>query len=693
MKIKAIAIKNYGPIKSFTLTPGNFELIFGLNESGKTAIVEALTYILFKKSSVGLRYGKPKNISIEIEDDGEFYTLPAKKLNIELPQSDIANLLYVQASESSIYGPKGEASFWDGIKTMLSKIGKGVPFTKLDGDIFEAVGLQPKRVEWKREKQNLIQSEERRRDELGMYLKKIDEIEKKEIELAHLVEKRASRKKELKEIENYKNYKRYQELLNMHNTYLEQKTSLQEYQRYKYEYLTEWQELEAKKKSRSSNEKKLIEVKEEINALEKEIGELKKREEIIEIEGFKSCIAKAQQEVRETPIFYPIIGLAAATIILIVSLFNKIPLLPASVIFVISLVIFITFLLRKKVAKKILTERNRLLTKAKKIFPEISNLAELADKIETTQEMKIRKETLIDEKQKLVAHLSSEGTIASINKAISELRNKTGLAELSDLGEKIKRKRALDEELSKSSGKILGMLHEKDEKKWERLIKGMKTECPEKEPDIALERDKKSELEKIQERIDELTREIKVFKEVQQTRFNITDDRSAFIEYDQLDKRLKNYALERKAALAARDILIKMSSEMDEFIQQIIKGEESLSAYFTLITDRYKEVEVKDKNFVVTDKADKKFKIEALSSGAQDQLLLCFRLAALKRMYSKGTFLILDDAFIFADWNRRKKLAQLLKKFIDEGNQVIYLTSDDHTRDLFKEFGARVTTI
>lgn len=694
MKIRKINIKDYGPLRNFTVTLDTFDVIFGLNESGKTAIVEVLSYVLFKRISSGLRYGKPENISIEIEENERHYTLPAKKLEIELPSLDIANLLYVQASESSVFGSKEEGRFWDGIKAMLSKIGEGVIFTKLDSKIFDTIGLTPKRVDWKEDKQRLIHNEEERKNELEKYLKGIDKAEKEKLELSHLLEKNLSLKKELKRIENYKNYKNYKELMDLYNAYREKKIHLQEYERYKYDYLTKWQELETKKTARASDEKKLTEVKEETEHLEKEIAELKKKEEIIEIEDFQSCIANVREEVKEPKMIYPLLILLAATIVFILSfIIPSIPVLPSSAIFIIGLVLLIFFMYKRRVVRKTLIRKNEWLTKAKKLFPDISSVSDLADKIKTMHEMKIKKEISLGEKRKFKTHLSSKETIVKIDKEIAMLRNKTGLAELSDLKEKIDKKREFDTELSKISGKISGMLFEKDDRKWERMIKSRKTTRPDKEPDLIQETDVEDEIKNKQERIDELKTKIKVHEDSLREKFNITDERTAFIEYGQLQRRLKEYDLEKRAALQAREILRSMSSELDEFIHDILRGEESLSKYFKLVTNRYDEVEVKNKDFVAKEKSGKEFKIENLSSGAQDQLLFCFRIAALKKIYPRGSFLILDDAFIFADWDRRKKLGRLLKKFTDDGNQVLYLTSDDHTRDLFKELGARITTI
>jgi len=276
---------------------------------------------------------------------------------------------------------------------------------------------------------------------------------------------------------------------------------------------------------------------------------------------------------------------------------------------------------------------------------------------------------------------------------ISGLRNKTGLAEIDDLKKKLEEKREIEDRLNEKYGKICGILSEKDDKKWDRMISKMRVRSQEAEPDLSSENEISDALRKITEKINTIGQNIEVFNRTLKASFNITDYRIAFIEYDNIRKELRGYELEKKAAMTARTILKEMSSELDEYIHNIIKGNQSLTEYFEIVTDTYVEVRVKNKNFMVVNKKGDIFSINDLSSGTQDQLLLCFRIAALKRLYPDGCFLLLDDAFIFADWPRRNKLVELLKKFAEQGHQVIYLTSDDHTRDLFKKYGAHIRTL
>ncbi len=692
MKIKRIEIPNYGPIEDFTLTPKEFTCIFGRNESGKTALVEVLSCILFKKTAAALRFSKPEDAIIEVEENGKVSKLPAKKPYLKLPPADVANLLYVQASESALYKEREERNFWEGIKTLFSKFGKGVSFAKLDEKIFKAVGLTPQRKNWTAEKTKSIDTDKERFHKLEQYIKSINEIEKKENELLELTKKNHLLQEEAEQIETYKKYKKYKELMNLHNQYQEKKTHLQEYERYKDEYLDRWRKLETERRVRQQAEQRVCKLNEEIIILETKVQDLKKKDEMIERENLKSCIIRAAASTAPRLLF-PSIIFVVATIILILSFFLTISKAAAILIFVASCIYIIHTLYRRQIFEKTADETEKLLNTAKIIFPGIVHLDEVADKIDEIKENKVATKTLLDEKRKHQKELMSGRTVAEIDKEIAELRSKTGLAELGDLEKKLDNKAAIEKVRNELHGKIFGSLAERDDKKWQRMIEQRKVPIPDKEPDLSREKDVEQELRTMRGQMEHLTGDINIHRRMLKSEYRLPDDRAVFIEYDRLKKQLNNYKLEMKAALTARKILREMSGELDEYINDIIKGNDSLSEYFKLITDRYEEVEVKNKNFVVKQKDGRQFKIDELSSGAQDQLLLCFRIAALKKIFPEGSFLILDDAFIFADWNRRPKLVKLLIKYIKDGNQVIYLTSDDHTRDLLKDSGARVATL
>jgi uncharacterized protein YhaN len=693
MKIKKIFIENYGPIEEFDIMPAAFELIFGSNEAGKTAIVEILNYVLFKRTIKELRYEKPHAMLVEIGDRGKTHKLPSKKKVLELPVGDISNLLYVQASESSIYGSRGEASFWDGMKSMLSKIGRGISYTKLDEQIFEAVGLQPKREIWKRERQEQIDRDSRRKAGLEAYLKRIGEIEEQEAELADLMEKNETLKKTLGDMENYKKYRAYEELSNLYKRYKETRTELQEYERYKREYLAEWQRLQAERKVCLEARAHLEEKKREVGDLEKDLNALRAKEKMAVERDLESYRSKPEQGGQEVPFIIAVGLLLSAVAVFVASFFTKIPLTIASSFLAVAVLVFFYSVYQRRRTKKWLMDTDMLLRKAQEVFRDMTSLAELPVRMGKLEQDIITKETLLQEKNRDVARFSREEILTEIDEKISVLRNKTGLAEISDLQGKMTKKAGIEEALTRLNADISQRLHETEDRKWERLISALKTAKPDKEPDLELERDIKTEKDRIQERVDHLSRNIQLFRNIEQAKFDVANDRSAFIEYDKLNKRLSENQLDKEAALAAREILRSMSSELDEFIEDILSGEDGLSDYFKFVTERYGQVTVKNRDFVVTDASGKSYEVEELSSGARDQLLLCFRLAALRKVYPDGAFLILDDAFIFADWQRRRRLAHLMKNFIDQGNQVVYLTSDDHTRDLFADCGAHITTL
>lgn len=63
MRLLQLKLENFQGIKSFTITPnGNNASIYGDNATGKTTLFNALTWLLFSKSSTGAKGYTPKTI-------------------------------------------------------------------------------------------------------------------------------------------------------------------------------------------------------------------------------------------------------------------------------------------------------------------------------------------------------------------------------------------------------------------------------------------------------------------------------------------------------------------------------------------------------------------------------------------------------------------------------------------------------
>jgi hypothetical protein len=316
--------------------------------------------------------------------------------------------------------------------------------------------------------------------------------------------------------------------------------------------------------------------------------------------------------------------------------------------------------------------------------------------VETVKIDRARVESVLQEKREMLRQLTGSQSPAEIERQIGDLRNKTGLAELNDLRDKIAERNTLNREALGLKAKLGSILEESDESRWPDLIEKKKAAKP-SEPDAPADPEQENEVRKRRDaksrELDGLRHAIGVFEASREQIFGVDDYRAALIEYNRLTEQAGQFELERRAALEAEEVLNGMSGELDDFIHDIARGNRGLSENFRRVTGRYREVMIRDRDFIAVDEDGREFPIDQLSSGARDQLLLCFRMAALEKLFPKGSFLILDDAFIFSDWTRRRQLVGLLKEFAGLGNQVIYLTSDDHTRDIFAEAGAHITNI
>jgi len=107
------------------------------------------------------------------------------------------------------------------------------------------------------------------------------------------------------------------------------------------------------------------------------------------------------------------------------------------------------------------------------------------------------------------------------------------------------------------------------------------------------------------------------------------------------------------------------------------------------ITQRYQRVSLEGDRLMISDKV-RDFPLNDLSTGAQEQVLLALRIGCAAHILGKESlFLVLDDAFQHADWDRRERLVDEVIRLGVNGWQILYLTMDDHIRDLIQKRGEK----
>jgi uncharacterized protein YhaN len=159
---------------------------------------------------------------------------------------------------------------------------------------------------------------------------------------------------------------------------------------------------------------------------------------------------------------------------------------------------------------------------------------------------------------------------------------------------------------------------------------------------------------------------------------------------EQVSEEYKQKTAEIIGKIAVRDVISEIRKTEDSKILAGLKSPE-VETPLLQMTGRYQSLALDNDRLTVSDRFNT-FPLSELSSGAQEQVLLALRVGFSARLMNRDRlFLILDDAFQYSDWERRKLLVEKIAALANDGWQIVYFTMDDNIRELFaaagKDFG------
>jgi len=143
------------------------------------------------------------------------------------------------------------------------------------------------------------------------------------------------------------------------------------------------------------------------------------------------------------------------------------------------------------------------------------------------------------------------------------------------------------------------------------------------------------------------------------------------------------------AKIGLSEILRKIEKEEDQKIFENINTP-IVSDLMKKMTGKYQSLNLIDDQLYARDPYQE-YPLRDLSTGAREQIQLALRLGIASHVSGREPlFIILDDAFQHSDWNRRTSLIQETVDLASRGWQIIYLSMDDHIRDLFQKIAKPV---
>ncbi|MBC7190443.1 AAA family ATPase, partial [Candidatus Aerophobetes bacterium] len=478
MRIKEISVREYGPLRDFHIICTDINLIFGRNEAGKTALVDAITDALFRGRSIfpqQERFRLPssslkENVRVLLEHSGKEYTFPGKKRFEEitnLPHYHLARLFIVRAGELDF--KRDDEKWQEKVQEFLSGI--PVKIERIKEKIAEEVGITPK-GEWSDRKpeckKSKVKKAEDRKNELTEAISRLQDIREKEKKLKEKKEEEKSLREKREKIALLRSYLRAKKIKEAFENWRGCRMELLNYERYLEEDKRVWQE-EEEKLQQLLLHKNLIESQKK--DIEKELFDLKEQEELLEDERKKLLIQKDRivalslsedarklsyslreiEEKSERMLTHLILGILlsiSGLLLFFLTILKNFGLRGVffflSLFFLGGMFLFFWHLTRRKYLS-LKSMREKIFEKAKAVFEEVKSLEDIfkkADSLETGISVNQEKLSYVaEQKKKLKERLEDitstlqrfEEDIKKSRERIKVLQEKTGLFTLSQL--------------------------------------------------------------------------------------------------------------------------------------------------------------------------------------------------------------------------------------------------------------------
>lgn len=220
---------------------------------------------------------------------------------------------------------------------------------------------------------------------------------------------------------------------------------------------------------------------------------------------------------------------------------------------------------------------------------------------------------------------------------------------------------------------------------------------PEVEVDVEFDSDRLQELEDERERLEgdlKLARQdLEGLKQrvCQETGDEITESWPRLLanlreRQEEVEGDYRELTAEILAKIGVTQVLEQIRAQEDEKIRQGLRAP-AVIELLKKVTGHYESIDMVGDQVIVSGPSGE-FSLADLSTGAREQVQLALRMGFAARLTGGDPlFLLLDDAFQHSDWERRGRLVEHVVHLAKSGWQITYLTMDDHLRDLCRAAG------